>query len=242
MGTPITIESADQRALSAMLAHHEQLSQGLDGLLDALRAAVADGQPFEQKLGALTAFLAVEILPHAAAEEATLYQAAAGEATTALFIESMLLEHRELRARTRAIASAHTPIGALGSAEAVTALFAVHVRKENELLLPALAELPGADLTALLADMQSRISQPAPATVAAEPEELDVTTLAHGSRHEIIFERLHALASDATLIIVNDHDPKPLRFQLDAAWPNSFSWDYLESGPQLWRIAITKLS
>lgn len=73
------------------------------------------------------------------------------------------------------------------------------------------------------------------------PEELDVRALPHGSgRHEAIFGRLTALQPGGRLVIVNDHDPRPLRFQLDAAWPGVYAWEYLQSGPQVWRVAITR--
>ena len=42
--------------------------------------------------------------------------------------------------------------------------------------------------------------------------------------------------------LVNDHDPRPLYYQMQAELPGSFSWDYLEAGPDTWRVAITKLA
>ena len=70
--------------------------------------------------------------------------------------------------------------------------------------------------------------------------ELDVRTLPHGQRHEIIFSRLDALAPGQALVIVNDHDPKPLRYQTEALWPGRFTWTYREAGPQVWRLAIAR--
>lgn len=69
---------------------------------------------------------------------------------------------------------------------------------------------------------------------------LDVRTLPHGGRHEVIFDSLDALEPGATFVILNDHDPKPLRYQTEALWPDVFTWDYLEAGPALWRVAITR--
>jgi len=70
--------------------------------------------------------------------------------------------------------------------------------------------------------------------------ELDVRALPHAGRHEQIFGRLEALESGGRLVIVNDHDPKPLHYQLEAMWPDRFSWSYLESGPETWRVAISR--
>lgn len=71
--------------------------------------------------------------------------------------------------------------------------------------------------------------------------ELDVRTLPHGSRHDIIFAKLDQLQPGEALVIVNDHDPKPLRYQASAMWPDRFEWTYRDSGPQLWRIAISRV-
>jgi regulator of cell morphogenesis and NO signaling len=44
----------------------------------------------------------------------------------------------------------------------------------------------------------------------------------------------------ASLIIHNDHDPKPLYYQLLGERGNIFNWEYLEQGPQWWKIKITR--
>jgi len=245
MSETISIQSADQQALSAVLEHHAQLTRDLDERVCALRTAVAEPTAYEQPLSELAAFLANSVLPHAAAEERTLYPAAAGNLATGLLVQAMLLEHRELEKRTRVLASARTAVDALGWAAGIAALFSVHVRKENELLLPALAQAPDISLAALLRHMEEQLAKPAHGShgeLGRPAEELDVRHLAHGDRHEIIFATLDALTAGTQLVIVNDHDPKPLRYQLDAAWPNTFDWDYLETGPQTWRIAVTRLA
>ncbi len=42
-------------------------------------------------------------------------------------------------------------------------------------------------------------------------------------------------------ILLNDHDPVPLRYQFEAEWPGAFAWEHLEKGPEDWRVKITKL-
>jgi uncharacterized protein (DUF2249 family) len=39
-------------------------------------------------------------------------------------------------------------------------------------------------------------------------------------------------------VLVNDHDPKPLRYQLEAEHAGRFTWDYLKAGPDVWRVRI----
>lgn len=72
--------------------------------------------------------------------------------------------------------------------------------------------------------------------------ELDVRVIPPRAKHPTIHERLAALAPGEALQIVNDHDPRPLRFELEADYPSVFSWEYVESGPETWRVTIVKRS
>jgi uncharacterized protein (DUF2249 family) len=68
---------------------------------------------------------------------------------------------------------------------------------------------------------------------------LDVRPMPPRERHETIFERLDVLATGETLRLVNDHDPAPLRYQLEATRPDQFRWEYAERGPDDWAVDIT---
>ena len=63
--------------------------------------------------------------------------------------------------------------------------------------------------------------------------------MAPPDRHRVIFEQIDALATGDTLRLVNDHDPAPLRYQLDATRPQQFRWDYVNQGPEEWSVDIT---
>jgi uncharacterized protein (DUF2249 family) len=69
---------------------------------------------------------------------------------------------------------------------------------------------------------------------------LDVRTEPPARRHELIFDTYHALEPGQGFVLVNDHDPKPLWYQFDAEYAGAYSWDYLEEGPQVWRVRIGK--
>lgn len=71
--------------------------------------------------------------------------------------------------------------------------------------------------------------------------EIDVRSLVPAQRHAKIFELVDELAPGASFVLVNDHDPKPLYYQLEAEHPKQFSWIYLEKGPAVWRVEIGKL-
>lgn len=69
---------------------------------------------------------------------------------------------------------------------------------------------------------------------------VDVRSLVPAERHAKIFELVNALEPEASFLLVNDHDPKPLYYQLEAEYPGQFSWTYVEQGPQVWRVEIGK--
>lgn len=72
-------------------------------------------------------------------------------------------------------------------------------------------------------------------------ETLDVTQIEPRLKHPTIFEKFDGLASGSSFIIHNDHDPKPLYYQLIAERGQTFDWEYLVSGPQVWEVKISKL-
>lgn len=69
---------------------------------------------------------------------------------------------------------------------------------------------------------------------------LDVTVIEPRLKHPTIFQKFDGLLSGETFIIHNDHDPKPLYYQLIAERGRVFTWEYLESGPETWQVQITK--
>ena len=48
------------------------------------------------------------------------------------------------------------------------------------------------------------------------------------------------VAPEPCLELVNDHDPRPLYYQFAAEMPGEFDWQYLQQGPDTWRVAITR--
>ncbi|MEJ7693108.1 iron-sulfur cluster repair di-iron protein [Daejeonella sp.] len=70
---------------------------------------------------------------------------------------------------------------------------------------------------------------------------LDVTLIEPRLKHPQIFDKFDSLAPTEGFIIHNDHDPKPLYYQLLGERGNVFSWEYLENGPLNWKVRIQKL-
>jgi uncharacterized protein (DUF2249 family) len=69
---------------------------------------------------------------------------------------------------------------------------------------------------------------------------LDVREIAPRQRHALIFEAFGSLQPGEAFILVNDHDPKPLYYQFNAEQAGQFSWEYLEQGPETWRVRVGK--
>jgi len=71
---------------------------------------------------------------------------------------------------------------------------------------------------------------------------LDVREEIPRTRHALIFDTFGTLEVGTAFVLVNDHDPKPLFYQLDAENKGEFTWDYLEEGPEVWRVRIGKVA
>jgi uncharacterized protein (DUF2249 family) len=88
-----------------------------------------------------------------------------------------------------------------------------------------------------IARLEQRLESPPKEEPMADTE-LDVRGEVPRRRHELIFESFGALPVGEAYVLVNDHDPKPLRYQLEAENAGEFSWEYLEEGPEVWRVRI----
>ena len=72
------------------------------------------------------------------------------------------------------------------------------------------------------------------------PIHLDVRVLPPPEKHPTIVRTIDTLASGQSLLLLNDHDPRPLRYQLLAERPDSFDWEYEAEGPELWKVRISR--
>jgi uncharacterized protein (DUF2249 family) len=79
-------------------------------------------------------------------------------------------------------------------------------------------------------------------SLQAAPSTVDVRQIAPRDRHPLIFSTFRGLAANGAMELVNDHDPRPLYYQFQAELPGQFTWDYLDNGPDVWRVRITKLA
>ena len=74
-----------------------------------------------------------------------------------------------------------------------------------------------------------------------EMVELDLRSIMPFERHELIFQKWDSLKPGETLQIINDHDPKPLRYQFEAEYKNQYEWEYVQTGPKDWIVRIKRI-
>lgn len=74
------------------------------------------------------------------------------------------------------------------------------------------------------------------------PREFDVRGMHKPDKHPAIFGLYDTLAVGDSFILVNDHDPKHLRDEFEAAHPGGYGWEYLTRERRNWRIRITRLA
>jgi uncharacterized protein (DUF2249 family) len=69
---------------------------------------------------------------------------------------------------------------------------------------------------------------------------IDVRPMPPRERHPTIFNTWESLPDGSGILLLNDHDPLPLYYQFAMEYAGGFRWDYLDRGPQLWRVRISK--
>jgi hypothetical protein len=143
-------------AADAIRAHHVELHAALrDRVLAVLAAARGGSSPTTPRDDVL-AFLDGELLPHARAEEEALYPAG-DVGPSALLVEAMIAEHRDIVGRIEALRGADDAIEIVAGASAILALFESHLAKENDRLIPALVARPDVSLGELLSGMHELV-------------------------------------------------------------------------------------
>lgn len=192
----------------------------------------------ERAQDALVKYCSENVLRYAVATDRALYAVAAGAAETRLLVRALRVHHRLLADRITDLDHANSAAEVAAAAHAVGAgLSACHMI-EQEVFVPVLAALPGVDLPALVDDVITLLG----GGTLDSPDVLDVREIPHGRRHPRIFGTYARLAAGQSFVLVNNHDPKPLRREFEATFAGQFGWEYLEAGPDRWQVRIGRLS
>ena len=70
---------------------------------------------------------------------------------------------------------------------------------------------------------------------------LDLRELGCGERHSLVLQCLSVLESGHAIVIINDHEPVPLRHQIAARFPNQIEWFQTQPGPREFRVTLRRL-
>jgi len=68
-----------------------------------------------------------------------------------------------------------------------------------------------------------------------------VRPLRKTDKHLAIFAAYSGLPVGNSFVLVNNHDPKHLHQEFETNHAGSYDWQYVEKGPTVWRIRISKL-
>jgi uncharacterized protein (DUF2249 family) len=79
-----------------------------------------------------------------------------------------------------------------------------------------------------------------PETTPRSERVIDVRDIEPRFRHQIIHRLVEHLAPDTALQLIVDHPPKPLRYQLELRFGDGCVWTYMDEGPDIWRVRISK--
>ena len=255
----VASNAEDATAAEAVKQHHAELSGRLAAHAEALLTAAGsstetpDRSGFEQARRAAVSFCTTDLVPHALAEEDTLYPTAAKTERARLLVESMIAEHRVITGLVEELTQATEPVRSAAAAGALRVLFDTHLAKENDLVLPILAGDPAVSLAGILSGMHELLgghpdhdhgdsghSCGCGESDAGDVPELDVRMVPHAIRHATVFGAFDAIPAGGSLLLVAPHDPIPLLQQLLTRAGGQLTISYEERGPEAWRLRLTR--
>nr|WP_256127667.1 DUF2249 domain-containing protein [Arthrobacter sp. SDTb3-6] len=125
---------------------------------------------------------------------------------------------------------------------------AAFLDQATALVVPALAQNPAFTLSGILPERASAPAAAAPATGGCacgghdEPglSELDTRVIPHAIRHATIFGALEGLSSGKGILLIANHNPLPLLAQLEQRAAGKFAVDYVENGPETWKLSMVR--
>ena len=144
-GTRVFSPARDEEAAAAMVARNAHPLRTLRAHVESLVTAVSVRESFADTrpaLDRLVDWCRVDLVPHARAEESTLYRPAAASPQGEMLVNGMLEEHRTICRLVEELAHVTEPVRAVALAGALEAVVAGHLAKENQQLLPLLVHSP----------------------------------------------------------------------------------------------------
>jgi uncharacterized protein (DUF2249 family) len=230
----------------AVRKHHQSLAKTLEA--HARGAGRSDSQTERE---AFVAFLKGDLIPHARGEELHLYPLVDdlvrdhGRPTATMMVDHEFItdyvsriEQTTSELATTVDAERRARLGrALQDlALQLDAIVKLHLAKEERVYLPLIEEHVDEA-------RQRKVLHAVHDSYEREKNEsadrrLDVRDVIPRERHALIFNTFADLKAGQAFVLINDHDPRPLYYQFQAEHTGQFTWDYLEQGPEVWRVRV----
>ncbi len=224
----------------------------MNTLQDHHKKLLAQAEDLTKELGAgsknaaenLVGFLKKELLPHIESEENSVYPEIDrilpkyGKPTATMTLDHQLVK----RIVSEMEGKASDSEAVLKKAQELLLILNLHTQKEETVYFPLLRDyLQEKEQEALL----HRIHENFKASKGSSEHEcqeqiLDVRNLPPPKRHPLIFQTFDEMRGGKAFILLNDHDPKPLYYSFLHEREGMFDWEYLEKGPEDWRVKISK--
>lgn len=96
--------------------------------------------------------------------------------------------------------------------------------------------------SALLITIMNTASAMRPDSQPMAKRELDLREIPRPQRHALVFAAFDALAVGESFTLINDHDPVPLRAQIEQMREGEMGWEYIERGPENFRIRVSRIA
>lgn len=71
--------------------------------------------------------------------------------------------------------------------------------------------------------------------------EMDLRPYPPAERHEMFYKAFADIKPGEAFEFYNDHDPKPLYYQMEAESKEPFRWEYVLEGPEEWKVRMVKV-
>ena len=181
MEMPVPKNPQDEaRALAAVQSHHAGMLRRLEALTAALTHAVKahDAVAEHDAHEVLVEWCETELVPHALAEEGPLYSGPGTTTEGRLLVAGMLAEHEAIVGLVERLRGSEG-VDAAVAAGAIGAIFALHLEKENQLLMPFIVESPDFSLAGSVAGLQELVGE---AHIHNADSDADTHEAGHDSR------------------------------------------------------------
>ena len=257
MDIVVASTEADLIAVEAIKDHHAAMAGALGARVSAVQQAARSGQGVTAARDAVVAWSRDELLPHAAAEEQTIYAAAESASKVGCWWKhsSPTIASSpgwSTVSRTPMMPSpspARLPRWSRSSWRTWrrrTTRCSRSSPPTRQCRSPSCWAACTTSSAGTSAPTRCRRSPAATAAAAAASGtaagdvELDARGVPHAIRHATIFGALDSLRADTALVLVAPHDPLPLLAQLEQRSPGAFEVSYLERGPEAWRLRLLR--